>query len=87
MTNDQAMLRACSWAGVKCTKNTPIHVLSAYRFKLPRHGPSRYNSCFYTTFISIYVFEITPIIIKIIKKKKYFIAHYCTSYANYEKIA
>ena len=24
------MLRACSWAEAKCTKNTPTHVLSAY---------------------------------------------------------
>jgi len=42
--------------------------------KLPQHGPTKYNTYFYTTFISIYVFEITPIIIKIIKK--YFIAYY-----------
>ena len=52
---------------------------------LSRHSPTRYNTCFYIMLISIYVIEIKPIIIKIIKK--YFITHYCTSNANYEKIA
>ena len=54
--------------------------------KLPQHGPTKYNTFFYTTFITIYALEITSIIIIIIKK--YFIAHYCTTcYANYGKIA
>ena len=67
-------------------QRTLLHTcFSHIAIKLPQHGPTKYTTYFYTTFISIYVFEITPIIIKIIKK--YFIAHYWISYANYEKIA
>ena len=72
--------------GLSVQRTLPHTCFPHFAIKLPWHGLTRYNTCFYTTFISIYVLEITPIIIIIITM--YFIAHYYTTcYANYGKIA
>ena len=59
--------------GLSVQRTLPHTCFLHIAINLPRHGPTRYNICFYIMLISIYVFEITPIIIKIIKK--YFITH------------
>ena len=41
MTNDHAMLPACSWAGAMSTKNAPTHVLSAYRNQIATTRPNQ----------------------------------------------
>ena len=62
-----------SGQGLSVQRTLPHMCFSRIAINLPQHGPTRYNICFYIMRISIYVFDITPIIIKIIKK--YFITH------------
>ena len=54
--------------GLSVQRTLPHMCFPRIAINLPWHGPTRYNICFYITLISIYVFDITPIIIKIIKK-------------------
>ena len=59
--------------GLSVQRTLPRMCFPRIAINLPQHGPTRYNICFHIMLISIYVFDITPIKIKIIKK--YFITH------------